>query len=212
MKKFIFIFLVFSLFSAFANEHVKVIGKSELEYHDHKTYEVWYDTTLHNPSFVIWDLTIDWVIERLDGLKWAIEIAPSENNYKDSSFDRGHMCPNADMDFDEENSNNTFRTCNICPQTPNLNRGEWKRVEKEERKLAKEHGLITIVCGPIYAKEPQKIGKDGIAIPKAFFKVFIWDGEIQVAYVFSNKKSENKKQQVQNIEDITGLKFNVLKN
>jgi len=52
----IFLFLIFNLT---ANEHIEVAYSGELEYHNHETYEVWYNTSYNNPAFVIWDLTFE---------------------------------------------------------------------------------------------------------------------------------------------------------
>jgi endonuclease G len=37
-------------------------------------------------------------------------------NYKNSGYDKGHLCPAADMEFDENAYNDTFYTSNISPQ------------------------------------------------------------------------------------------------
>lgn len=42
-----------------ANEHVSVTSDKQYEYHNHETFEVWYDVDTKNPAYVIWDLTAE---------------------------------------------------------------------------------------------------------------------------------------------------------
>lgn len=227
MKKlFLLLLSLIVLSSVFANEHVKVIGKPNLEYHNHETYEVWYDTELKNPSFVIWDLTFEEAKEsdaaksnRAGGNFPKCKSAPRADysaynkSHPNARMDRGHMCPNNDRDWSKEASKNTFRGCNVCPQLDSLNRGEWQTFERYGHELAYKHMLVTIVCGPIYycyTKDkslPTKVGES--VLPEEFFKVFIWDGKIRECYVFSNKtkKESAKKTSIEDIERRTGLSF-----
>jgi DNA/RNA endonuclease G (NUC1) len=41
-------------------------------------------------------------------------------NYRNSGFDKGHLCPAADMEFNVNAYNETFLTSNIAPQDHNL--------------------------------------------------------------------------------------------
>ena len=60
---------------------------------------------------------------------------------------------------------------NIVPQAPNVNRRTWIKAEKLERKLATTFNAINVINGVVYANTPKRIGKNQIAIPKAFFKI-----------------------------------------
>ena len=58
---------------------------------------------------------------------------------------------------------------NICPQNPNLNRGDWNDLEEKSRQWAKKYGAVYIACGPIYdTKRPKRIGNNKVAVPHAF--------------------------------------------
>lgn len=51
-------------------------------------------------------------------------------NYKKSGYDKGHLCPAADMEFSLAAYNDTFFTSNISPQKHYFNGGIWSRFRK----------------------------------------------------------------------------------
>ena len=68
----------------------------------------------------------------------------------------------------------SFLFTNVCPQAPQLNRGDWNEMEQACRKWAKQEGALYIVCGPIFYKNSKKtIGKNRVSVPDAFFKVVL---------------------------------------
>ena len=99
-------------------------------------------------------------------------VMPSD--YSGSGYDRGHMCPCNDRDWDLEHSKDTFRMCNVCPQTHKLNAGVWKSYEDAAHAYAQDLGWIDVCCGPIFGKNTKKIlSKNGyIIVPEMFFKIF----------------------------------------
>lgn len=207
----IFLFLVFNLS---ANEHIEVKYQGELEYHNHETYEVWYSTNYNNPAFVIWDLTFEDAAlsdsadnRAKSGFRQCMSSA-KEIGYIKSGYDRGHMCPNNDRDWSKESSINTFRTCNICPQTSALNRGNWKKYEFYAHILANKYQIVTIVCGPLYTTKDRLLLVGDIVVPNAFFKIFIVNNKIFECYIFyQNNIVENTT--IDEIENLTKFKFNV---
>ncbi len=65
----------------------------------------------------------------------------------------------------------TFLLSNICPQNHKNNEGVWNSIERmESDDFAKRFGSVTVICGPVFDRNPQRL-PSGIAIPKAFFKV-----------------------------------------
>ena len=90
----------------------------------------------------MWQLTEDHVMQRKEGV-WneyrEDENLPSEiratlEDYVSSGFDRGHMCPGGDCNWDDGGRDETFLLSNRCPQNPNLNCGDWKEIEMACRK------------------------------------------------------------------------------
>lgn len=69
-------------------------------------------------------------------------------HYLRAGFDRGHMCPNADRDKSKENATATFVMTNMVPQSPELNRESWAKLEAHCRELADKGKELYIVAGP----------------------------------------------------------------
>lgn len=200
----------------FANDYVSVTSKTKYEYHDHESYEVWYDKVNMNPAYVIWDVTAEDAIisaENNHRKSWSFNKCKSAPNasktYKNTGYDRGHMCPNEDRDLSEEDAKNTFRGCNVCPQTHNLNAGVWKKYEEKERELARKYGLVTVIAGPIYTDSKRKINVH--TVPDGFFKIIIIDHKPKYVVLFTNleKNSTAKIVKLNDIENLTGLKFKI---
>ena len=52
-----------------------------------------------------------------------------KNDYTNSGFDRGHMCPNADRNNNDQEQQETFYMTNIVPQNQKNNRETWQNLE-----------------------------------------------------------------------------------
>lgn len=52
-------------------------------------------------------------------------------DYKNSGFDRGHLCPHSDRDKTDEMSKATFVMTNMMPQSPENNQKAWTCVSTE---------------------------------------------------------------------------------
>ena len=142
-------------------------------------YSVSYNLKTRQPNWVMWQLTAEHVTKRNDNIwneyredvELPLEIRATLEDYANSGYDRGHMCPGGDCNWDDEGRDETFVLSNMCPQHPMLNRGDWKEIEIACRKWAQTHGSIYIVCGPIFFKsqEHERIGLNQIPVPEAFF-------------------------------------------
>lgn len=214
-KAIVTVIMMLSFISSIFCIDVRYTGEDTLEYHNHDTYEVWFDLITKNPAYVVWSLTEEDAIlaaqssNRKSG--WSFTSCGSarsaNRNYPNTGYQRGHMCPAEDQDQSIPRSKNTFRACNICPQTKALNQnpGEWYKYEEKERKLAQKYQEITIVCGPIYYSNlaPIYIGKDNLRVPDEFFKVFYYDGHFE-AYIFGQDNSV-KESTLEEVESLTGI-------
>ena len=90
----------------------------------------------------------------------------TDEDYKGSHYDKGHLANAEDFAFDCEKDELTFRYYNCLPQTPNLNRGIWKKEETQIRKWSQTEKLY-IICGGFFGN--KKIGR--IAVPTYCWKV-----------------------------------------
>ena len=77
-----------------------------------------------------------------DGFK---RVRPSD--YDRTGFDRGHMCNSEDRTETQEDNTVTFSMANMQPQTPDLNRGVWLRLEAYSRTLLKQGNELYITAG-----------------------------------------------------------------
>lgn len=134
------------------------------------------------------------------------------SDYTKSGFDRGHLCPAADMSFDSIAMNESFYMSNISPQYPGFNRGIWKSLEAKVRDWAKTKEQLVIVTGPIFSESDQRIGQNRVRVPAYFYKIlFAEDQNQMIAFVLPNEASshslDNFVSTVDSVEQITGIDF-----
>ena len=60
-------------------------------------------------------------------------------NFKNSGYNKGHLCPAGDRTFSKEAYDETFLTSNVSPQLYDFNGGVWDRLEQEKRYWAKKY-------------------------------------------------------------------------
>lgn len=101
--------------------------------------------------------------------------AAVKQDYSRSGYDRGHLCPAGDNKWSARAMEECFYLSNICPQTPRLNRGDWKELEDLCRGWAREGYTLYIACGPLFTSaNPKHIGKEHkLSVPDGFFKVIL---------------------------------------
>lgn len=137
-------------------------------------------------------------------------------DYAGSGYDRGHMCPAGDNKWNARAMEECFYLTNICPQKPNLNRGDWKELEDACRDWARAGYTLYIACGPLFTSAaPRHIGKQHkIAVPDGFFKVILRrKGNTQQALGFLYKNTSQNMPMgshatsVDEVERLTGFDF-----
>lgn len=137
-------------------------------------------------------------------------------DYSNSGYDRGHMCPAADMKWSEQAMKESFYMTNICPQNHNNNAGDWKDLEELGRDLAAKYGNIYICCGPIVENTDTKIGTvRQIVVPQAFYKVLLRrkaDGQwTAIGFVMPNRAGNRPLMTymlpIDEVEQQTGIDF-----
>ena len=138
------------------------------------------------------------------------------NDYTRSGYDRGHLCPNGDMNFDQQAMTETFYLSNVLPQNPSFNRGIWAALEEQVRKWASANDSLYVITGGIFSKNPDFIGKNKVAVPTHFYKVVAdiskKGGYKMIAFVMENVSYDNKNfyqyaVTVSKIEEMTGINF-----
>ncbi len=184
-------------------------------------YTVSYNKDTKLPNWVAWELTADHINgpHKRNGIKFQEdEEVPSpratDNDYRGSGYDRGHMCPSGDNKWDETAQQQSFLFTNICPQIHGLNAGDWNEMEGKCRRWAKKYGSVYIVCGPIlYKGEHKTIGKNKVIVPEAFYKVVLRIGKKPSAIGFiyknipGNRPMGDYTNSIDQVERITGIDF-----
>lgn len=184
-------------------------------------YTVSYNKETKLPNWVAWHLTAERLKGKASRKSVEFEADPDvpspkadDSDYYNSGYDRGHICPAADNKMSIDAMKQSFLFTNICPQAPNLNRGDWNEMEIACRNWAKEYGEIYIVSGPILYKGNHKtIGKHKVTVPEAFFKVVLRLGNDPkaIGFIYKNEDGNRPKgdyvNTVDQVERITGIDF-----
>lgn len=135
-------------------------------------------------------------------------------NYKNSGFDRGHLCPAGDRRKSENSYNETFYTSNISPQNHAFNAGIWNDLEQQTRYWAKKYNHLYVITGGVLEDNLQTIGSEKVAVPKHFFKILLNYSEPEIktiAFLLPHKESNQPLYKfvvsIDKIEQITGIDF-----
>lgn len=186
-----------------------------------KGYTLSYNADYKTPQWVAWELTgkeTKGKEERTDKFLPDPDVRGAKaysNDYTKSGYDRGHMAPAADMKWSKQAMAESFYMSNICPQNPNLNRGDWNDLEEKSRQWAKKYGAVYITCGPVYDHgKPKRIGNNKVAVPDAFYKVILINDSKTpqaIGFLFPNKAGHKPLKKyivtVDSVEKRTGIDF-----
>lgn len=136
-------------------------------------------------------------------------------SYKNSGYDRSHLCPAGDRKKTESLYNETFLTSNISPQQHAFNAGIWNTLEQKVRYWAKKYNHLYVISGGVLTdKNLPTIGKDKVAVPKQFYKILLdyTKPEIKaIAFLFPHKDSKQPLYEfvvsIDELEQKTGIDF-----
>lgn len=140
--------------------------------------------------------------------------AASWKNYKNSGYDRGHLCPAGDRKYSQQAHDETFLTSNISPQINSFNAGIWNTLEQKVRYWADKYNGVFVVTGGVLKGNLKTIGSEKVAVPKQFYKVLIDtnSGETKmIAFLLPHENSKKPLYEfvvsVDEIEKLTGIDF-----
>ena len=90
--------------------------------------------------------------DRNDDFKADPEVAvsPVLDDYRNSGFSRGHLCPSADRQCSVEQNKQTFYLTNMQPQYQSHNGGLWSRLETLVRDFATNDEYTALHCDTLY--------------------------------------------------------------
>lgn len=135
-------------------------------------------------------------------------------NYKNSGFDRGHLCPAGDRRYSQSAHDETFLTSNISPQEHEFNSGIWNTLEQKVRYWASKYDGVFVVTGGVLKGNMETIGDEQVSVPNQFYKIVLDNnhGNIKmIAFLIPHKNSNEPLSKfvvpVDSIENLTGLDF-----
>ncbi|WP_051296224.1 DNA/RNA non-specific endonuclease [Eisenibacter elegans] len=201
-------------------------------------YALAYHRDRGTPNWVCWHLSRAWIGEadRQDNFRiddslpegWY-RVRPTD--YRNSGFDRGHLCPSADRSATEAENAATFLMTNMAPQAPNHNRIVWNALEQYCRQLIDEGMEMYIIAG-VHGQggegsngSAQALADGQVIVPATFWKIIVVlpEGEddlrrintdtrviavnIPNTQAASQQRWENYRVSVRELEALTGYDF-----
>ncbi len=135
-------------------------------------------------------------------------------NYKNSGYDRGHLCPAGDRRFSDAAYEETFYTSNISPMMRDFNAGVWNRLEIQVRNWARRYDTLYVITGGVLKKGLPSIGYEAVSVPQTFFKIVLRKkGEALEAIAFliphreTSSSLEEFRVSIDEVEEETGIDF-----
>lgn len=186
---------------------------------EHTYYSLSYIEKHEQPEWVYYLLTSDMIngdAERGDDFRPDDKVKTGSSDlsdYKSSGYDRGHLCPAADMKQSDKAMSETFYMSNMSPQVPSFNRGVWARLEQKVRDWALVYDSLYVVTGPVFIENIGEIGANKVTVPGFYYKVLYAPkvGRMQ-AFLLPNRDGlkanwETYAVSVDMLEWLTGIDF-----
>jgi endonuclease G, mitochondrial len=133
-------------------------------------------------------------------------------NFKNSGYNKGHLCPAADRKSSYEMYEKTFLTSNASPQLYDFNAGLWNRLEQKVRYWASRYNGVYVITGGVLEKNLKTIGSEDVAVPNYFYKVILTkDKKNMIGFLVPHEDSDKPLYDfvvpVDEIEKMTGIDF-----
>lgn len=154
----------------------------------------------------------------------------SEDPYKYTGYDHGHICPSADRLRAEECNYQTFYITNMQPQYNKFNAGLWEKMEEDVRTWANQSDTLYVCKGGTIDKkaniieyvnrnshQSSQVNASHIPVPKYFFMALLskkgnlWQAMgYWVEHINADRSNDTRKNYAVSIdvlEDRTGIDF-----
>lgn len=201
--------------------HPRTASSTSLTVLKNIAYHSGYCEERRNPLWVAYRLDAKTAGERLKrpkgfkvDMRTLSRVLP--NDYSKSGYDRGHMAPNSAIAqrYGLDAQHETFLMSNIVPQSPELNRKVWQRLEKLEEEYANRLETVWVITGPVFDQHIQTLA-NRIEIPDAFYKILFDEEKGNMrALAFLIHQGVTGKETIESfltsideIEKLTGLDF-----
>lgn len=186
----------------------------------HTYFSLSYSETNRQAEWVAYNLTpafINGLQDRTDDFRIDTKVKNNpvrSGDYSGSGYDRGHLCPAADMKLNKTAMSETFYMSNMSPQEPMFNRGIWELLESKVRTWAIEKNGVYVVTGPILRNICGTINNGTISVPCSYYKIVFKDKgteKIAIALILNNQSSTSSLKSfatsIDNIESLTNIDF-----
>ncbi len=182
---------------------------------EHTYFALDYNELHEIPNWVYYEITPEFLSGDIERTNQFIEDkkvstgSALSSDYTKSGYDRGHLCPAADMKLNLLSMKESFLMSNMTPQLPCFNRGHWAELEKQVRSIAKEVNNLIVITGPIINDPQQVIGKNEVTVPSSFYKVLYSPSTRQMVAIVMKHDCANETSviSVDSLETITGIDF-----
>ena len=185
MKNFIFLISFWIISTASFAQDVRIVND---------VFEVLYSQDLEQPLWIKYrsqNLPTNVNRGSMNFYKEADVHTSDDTDYKWNIWDKGHGAPAASFSNNEETLKQTFSYLNSIMQNQYLNRGEWRRLESEERKWDDTESLTIII--KTYFDTPVKRVISGAAIPSHMEKhIYFEKSNKWRCFVFLNDRPKYK--------------------
>ena len=159
-----------------------------------KVFEVEYSQKLKQPLMLKYESTNRPTNVNRGSMDFYSEpkiITSGPEDYKNNEWDKGHLAPAATFSDNMENLKQTFSYLNCALQQQDLNRGEWRLLEEQERVWDNKEPL-TIKIELLFDKD-SKVLTSGANVPSYLVKHIHFDKTgVWICYKFQNAKPTNK--------------------
>src|SRR5450759_1514716 len=184
----------------------------------HSYYTLSYSEKDEQAAWVYYELTPEMVRgkqKRTDDYRPDEKVTTKSaqlEDYRGSGYDRGHLCPAGDMKLNYESMTESFFLSKMSPQNKEFNDGIWNDLENKVRSWTLTKGKLYIVTAGVLTSNLGKIGRDGVTVPKYFYKV-LYDprNEKMIAFLLPNANSNKPLSDfvvtVDYVESLTGIDF-----
>lgn len=153
---------------------------------DNRYYKSWcvkqYNTLTLLPSYTIYKVYKP--VSKVSRKGMQFKGNNKHFNYSHSGYDKGHLVPAEDMSYSTQSLLSTFQYINCVPQTPKLNRGNWRIEEMKIHKLASLDSLLVITGACDY---------DSNGIPKYCYKIVQQLSSYKCYLIIYNQEGKEKK-------------------
>jgi endonuclease G len=185
---------------------------------EHTYYSLSYSSTHRQAEFAYYYLSPESILggqARTDDFRIDPKVKADpvkSTDYQGSGYDRGHLCPAADMALNLTAMSETFFMSNMSPMAPSFNRGIWSKLEDWVRDAALQEGGLFVATGPVLSKSCGSINSS-ITIPCSFYKIVFKGGSNpkMLGFLLSNAGASGSVQQfvvtIDALEQKTGIDF-----